>query len=155
MRRRNGMNERCEQSGRRRTGAMSQTIQEENKALVQDAFDTLFNSRGTPRPSPRDRRRAPAPVADLRQADVPTGVSDGGGNRPHPPQPGPPLRFHGLIDYGQRRGHDPDVLARSPQLRRHTTPLGGRRLELLDDRRVRATWPGAGRNPGPLSLVIN
>ena len=31
---------------------MSQTIQEENKALVLEAFDTLFNSRDTPRPSP-------------------------------------------------------------------------------------------------------
>lgn len=45
MRRRNGVDKRCEQSGRRRDGAVGRTIQEENKALAQEVFDTLFNSR--------------------------------------------------------------------------------------------------------------
>ena len=54
MRRRNGVNERYEQSGRRRAGAMSQPIQEENKALVPAVFDTLFNSRDYA-PAPADR----------------------------------------------------------------------------------------------------
>src|SRR5262249_25444994 len=35
----------CQQSGRRGIKTMSQTIQEENKALVLEAFDTLFNRR--------------------------------------------------------------------------------------------------------------
>src|SRR5262249_46363114 len=43
--RRSGEQTRCQQSRRRRSKAMSQTTQNRNKALVLEAFDTLFNKR--------------------------------------------------------------------------------------------------------------